>query len=372
MRRFSIFFLLLLSLSLFAAERKSEKRPLVLAFYHPWYGTPSGSAQQWHKWDSWRFPDRYHPEKIKANGRHDIASSDYPLIGPYDQGDREVVRWHFRLAKAAGIDGFLCSWWKSNRRDMMSTWQADLFEKVLLPVAQEENFKIAVVDENAHYIRSYDQLVNRITNNLPRLAAHPAYLKIKNQPAWFIYQVWDDWLSPEQATQYIDTAEKTVGDIFWMFDKLKASARGKPEVVRMFVESEWLNVAKIDCFGTYSYFGHWRETNPTTIKNLYTGFAKQVHQAGKSVQLPFSPGHDNTAVEPNPCAIPRDDGKTLKNFLRAIDAAKPEVAVVCSFNEWYEMTEIEPSATWKDPYLYLKIIAQWRGKKWEAPPLPNQ
>src|SRR6185503_21123360 len=108
------------------------------------------------------FPDRYDPTRIKPNGQRDIASPDYPLIGTYDNGDPEVVRWHFRLAKAAGIDGFLCSWWKSNRKDMMSTWQADLFEKVLLPVAQEENFKIAVIDENAHYIRNYDQLVSRI------------------------------------------------------------------------------------------------------------------------------------------------------------------------------------------------------------------
>ena len=55
-----------------------------------------------------------------ANGRRDIASGDYSLIGPYDQSDREVVRWHFCLAKAVGIDGFLCSWWESNRPAMMS------------------------------------------------------------------------------------------------------------------------------------------------------------------------------------------------------------------------------------------------------------
>ena len=86
-------------------------------------------------------------------------------------------------AKAAGIDGFLCSWWKG--RDQWSQWQSDLFEKVLLPIAQEENFKIAVIDEYAHYNKNFDQLVERVTNHLPRLAAHPAYLKIDGQPVWF-------------------------------------------------------------------------------------------------------------------------------------------------------------------------------------------
>ena len=352
------------------AATNAPGRPILLAFCHPWYGTPWGSAQSWHKWDSYAFPGRYHPERIKANGRRDIASGDYPLIGPYDQGDREVVRWHFRLAKAAGIDGFLCSWWKSNRPGMMSGWQADLFKNVLLPVAQEEHFKVAVIDENAHYQRDYDQLVSRITTYLPRYAAQPAYLRIKGQPVWFIYQVWDDWLTPAQAASYIEAAESRVGDIYWIFDRLRTSLSGEPPGVRMDVAPEWLKLKKIDCFGTYSYFGHWRDVTPATLDKLYAGFARQVHEAGHAVQLPLSPGHDNTAVHDAPLVLPRRDGALLKAFLHAIDAAQPDVAVVCSFNEWYEMTEVEPSATWSDPYLYLKMIAEWRGRTWEPPALP--
>ena len=357
---------------LHCARAEDRPRPIALAFYHPWYGTPSGSAKKWFKWDSCAFPGRYHPEQLKADGRRDIASGDYPLIGPYDQGDPEVVRWHFRLAKAAGLDGFLCSWWKSNQPGMMSDWQADLFEKVLLPVAQEEGFKVAIIDENAHYQRDYDQLVSRITTYLPRYARHPAYLRIHGQPVWFIYQVWDDWLTPAQAASYIETAECRAGDIFWIFDRLRVTPAAEPPGVRMEVAPEWLQVKKIDCFGTYSYFGHWRDVTPATLRQLYTGFAQQVHQSGHAVQLPFSPGHDNSAVNSNPLVLPRQDGALLKAFLQAIDAAKPDVAVVCSFNEWYEMTEVEPSATWKDPYLYLKLIAQWRGKKWQTPPLPHR
>jgi hypothetical protein len=354
-----------------AAGTDRPARPLLLAFYHPWYGTPWGSAGQWHKWDSYAFPERYHPERRRADGRRDIASGDYPLIGPYDQGDREVVRWHFRLAKAAGIDGFLCSWWKSNIPSMMSGWQADLFEKVLLPVAQEEDFKVGVIDENAHYQRDYDQLVSRITTYLPRYAKHPAYLRIRGQPVWFIYQVWDDWLTPAQAVDYIDAAESKVGDIYWIYDRLRTIAEGQPPVVRMVVAPEWLKLKKIDCFGTYSYFGHWRDVTPAAIETLYGGFAQQVHQAGHAVQLPFSPGHDNTAVNSNPLVLPRKEGELLKTFLGAIDAAKPEIAVVCSFNEWFEMTEVEPSATWKDPYCYLKMIGEWQGRKWKTPPFPK-
>jgi hypothetical protein len=370
--KFASHFLLLVLTILFASNTShgAGKKPLVLAFYHPWYGTPRGSARHWYQWDSWKFPGRYDPERIKENGQRDIASADYPLIGPYDQGDPEIVRWHFRLAKAAGIDGFLCSWWKPGRQSELWDWQSDLFEKVLLPIAAEENFKIAVIDECAHYTHNYDQLVNRAVTWLPRYASHPAYLKIEDQPVWFIYQVWDDWLTADQAAKYVQTVEERIGDVFWMFDKLKTVAITEPPLAKMISYPGWLEVKQIDCYGTYSYAGHWRDTNAQNIAQLYAGFAEEVHRAGKKVQLPALPGHNNTAVHEEPLIIPREEGKTLRTFLAAIDAARADIAVICSFNEWLETTQVEPSRGWSDPYLYLKVIAEWRGKPWQTPSLP--
>lgn len=350
----------------------AAKKPLLLAFYHPWYASPDGASKRWSQWTSWRFPERYKPDEIKPDGRRNIASADYPLIGAYNNDDPEVVRWHFRLAKAAGFDGFLCSWWKFPDKRAWGEWQSGLFEQVLLPVAQEEDFKIAVIDECAHYVSNYDALLNRITNNLPRLAKHPGYLKVENQPAWFIYQVWDDWLTAEKATQYVTEAERHVGDVFWMFDKLKAVATIARPRAQLFVKPEWLAIDKIDCFGTYSYFGHWRDMDPGNMRTLFSGFSKTVHKAGKKVQLPVSPGHDNTAVNPEPLIVDRKNGDTLRSFLKAADAAKPDIVVVCSWNEWLETTQVEPAQDDADPYLYLKILAKWRGKKWETPPLPGK
>ena len=358
---------LLITVGVVAAE-PTNSRPLVLAFYHPWYGTPSGPAKQWSKWESFRFPKRYSPDRIRPDGKRDIAAIDYPLLGAYDNSDPEVVRWHFRLAKAAGIDGFLCSWWNSRRE--WDQWQSGLFEKVLLPVAAEENFKIGVIDECAHYIRKYDALVQRAVTNLPRLASYPGYLKIDGQPVWFIYQVWDDWLTAEQASRYVKTVEEKCGDVFWIFDKMKVFGTGQWPNAKMTVYADWLNLPKIDCFGTYSYVGHWRDTNASVIDALYCGFAEDVRNAGKKVQLPAIPGHNNTPVHDAPFLFPRKNGETLKGFLAATDHAKADIVVICSWNEWLEGTTIEPSSSWQDPYLYLKTVAAWRGKEWKTPPLP--
>lgn len=379
-RLFSFTFLILVSaflcvVPIHAEETKSTedpKKPLLLAFYHPWYGTPWGPTGKWKQWGSFKFKDRYKPEKVIDGWKHDIASGDYPLIGPYDTSDPEIVRWHFRLAKAAGIDGFLCSWWNVGREDGFWSEQYKLFETVWLPVAEQENFKIAVIDECAHYIRNSDKLLWRITNCLPGYAKSPAYLKINGQPAWFVYQVWDDWIDSQIAQKYVTDAEKGVGDVYWMFGKMKATATSKSPGAVLTIYPDWLAIKEIDCFGTYSLFGNWRETREKELVQLYQGFAKNVRGAGKEVQLPILPGHDNTAVEEKPYVAEREKGRLLKSFCKAVDESKPEVAVVCSFNEWFEMTQIEPSANWKEPYLYLKVLAEWRGKKWQTPPLPPE
>ena len=360
--------LIVLTVWLAAGAARAEK-PLALAFYHPWYGTPWGPSGHWKQWTSFKFPDRYHPEKI-VDGRHNIASGDYPLIGPYDTSDPEIVRWHFRLAKAAGLDGFICSWWKTGVDKDAWAGQYRLFETVWLPVAEQEHFKIAVLDECAHYVPNYTQLLSRVTTELPRYAKSPAYLRINEKPVWFVYQVWDDWLTPELATKYVNETEKEIGGVYWIFDKLKAAPAGQFPGAVLSIPPQWLAIEKIDCFGTYSLFGNWRETNPHALAALYQNFSRAVHQSGHQVELPILPGHNNTAVNPEPFVVPRAGGKVLSAFCDAVDAAKPDIAVVCSFNEWFEMTEIEPSATWPDPYLYLKQLAKWRGKEWKTPPLP--
>jgi len=57
-------------------------------------------------------------------------------------------------------------------------------------------------------------------------------------------------------------------------------------------------------------------------------------------------------------------------YLRAITDAGADVALLTSFNEWPETTIVEPSSSWADPYQYLKILAEWKGVTFTAPPLP--
>ena len=98
----------------------------------------------------------------------------------------------------------------------------------------------------------------------------------------------------------------------------------------------------------------------------------QAHAAGKKAFLPAHPGHDNSGARPNDhFVMPRDDGATLRGYLRAATGADADVVLLTSFNEWPETTIVEPSSSWPDPYLYLKILAEWKGTNFTAPPLPS-
>ena len=88
--------------------------------------------------------------------------------------------------------------------------------------------------------------------------------------------------------------------------------------------------------------------------------------------LPVHPGHDNSHFReaPHLYVMPRRDGQTLRDYLAATDAGADYI-MVTSWNEWPESTVVEPASSWPDPYLYLEILAEWKGTNFTEPPLPK-
>jgi hypothetical protein len=82
------------------------------------------------------------------------------------------------------------------------------------------------------------------------------------------------------------------------------------------------------------------------------------------------PGHDNSHFVDQPYVMPRRDGETLRDYLRAATDAGADFVMVTSWNEWPESTVVEPSSSWPDPYHYLKILAAWKGVTFTPAPPP--
>ena len=99
--------LLLLLLPLSSSFAQDASRPLIMVHYMPWFQTKAVHGYWgWH----WTM-DHYDPDVIGQNGERAIASHYYPLTGPYDSDDKNILEYQSLLMKIAGIDGALVDWY---------------------------------------------------------------------------------------------------------------------------------------------------------------------------------------------------------------------------------------------------------------------
>ena len=84
-----------------------QGRPPLFVHYMPWFQAKPFNATWGYHWTL----DRFNPDLVDANGRRDIGSHYYPLIGPYDSLDPAVLEYHVVLMKLGGIDGVIPDWY---------------------------------------------------------------------------------------------------------------------------------------------------------------------------------------------------------------------------------------------------------------------
>lgn len=85
---------------------KTNSLPVYM-HYMPWFDSPDfGGSWGIH----WTMSGKS-PNVVDDDGKRQIASHFYPLIGPYDSQDPDVIEYHLLLMKYAGIDGILINWY---------------------------------------------------------------------------------------------------------------------------------------------------------------------------------------------------------------------------------------------------------------------
>lgn len=356
--------------------RAGGKRVMLFAHYYTWYGTEFGPSRTWCHWGNpgpgLLAPEGTDPSRVVfETGFRDVASCAYPLIGPYDSRDPDVVRWHMRLARAAGIDAFLVDWWGPGSWQRPPGLTCDAFLQAVLPAAEETGLKICLFDELPQFHGDLSQVAQWAAEYLDRFRRSPAYLHIDGRPVYAIYQLWEGRMRPDDCRSLMRTVEQKVGPVYWIVDRMRCRpAQGMPQDQELFFPDEWLAFDGIDALMGYGTFSNIRVHEYADLRVLYERLVAAAHQHGKAALLPVHPGHNNSKINREPYVIPRRSGDVLRGYLRAALEAGADMVAVTSFNEWPETTVIEPAMTFPDPYLYLEILAEQTGTRWEPPPLP--
>jgi hypothetical protein len=356
-----------------AAEAEpSRERPMLLANYYTWYHDGSHPKRAWSGWT--RKESKTNPRALakQREGEPPPSSAIRPLVGLYDSRDRAVADWHVALAKAAGIDALLVDWWGTHLdRDKNA-------EAGIIAACEAGGLSWAILDERAQFHHDLDAYAGWVVEAMKRYVAMPHYLKIDGRPVWYLYQVAQNpGLTPDQFTLLRRRVEREVGEIYWIVDKIEhdhTEARAGNVAREKRIPVQWLRVEEVDAFAFYSTFSNFRADRYEQLVGRYRHLTNLAHRAGKRMMLPVHPGHDNSYFRDDGdfYVMPRRNGQTLRDYLRAASDAGADYIMVTSWNEWPESTVIEPSADWDDPYHDLRILAQWRGKEFVPIPPPNE
>jgi hypothetical protein len=244
------------------------------------------------------------------------AKLDYPSLGRYSSDDPEVMRTHIRWAKAAGIDGFIVSW---KRTDALDRRLASLTR-----IAAGEKFKLAVIYQGLDFSR-HPLPIDKVRADLEwfssRYAANPVF-RLFDRPL----VVWSG------------TWEFSVGAVASVSKKVRsrilllASERNLPGYRRLagLVDGE-------------AYY--WSSVDPAVDRNHATKLAEMgaaVHGHDGLWIAPAAPGFDARLIGGHR-VVDRDKGATLRTQFRAALGSSPDAVGLISWNEFSENSHVEPS-----------------------------
>ena len=303
-----------LRLETLTADAPGGKR--VLAFYYPWYGTPDGPSGEWVHWN----PVRWH---------HDSAHD--PAAGLYDAKDPETIRRHIAEAKAAGIDGFIASWWGPR------TFEDEAFD-VLIEVAEQEDFLVTIYYEDA---ATPGEIVSDLAVFLSRHGDSPALLRVDDLPVVFFYVRVTHKFTLAQWADVLAELEARDRAVFAVADGLRGDF-----------------LAVFDGIHTY---------NPVSLPlemtaAQYGAGSLLARVRGRLFAATVVPGYDEAYKNPDNLYVDREDGETYRAYWAVARASQPHWVLITSFNEWHEGSEIEPSIEFGTTYLDLTAeeAAAWK------------
>ena len=301
----------------------------VYAFYYPWYGNldgPSGSTFHW---------DYYTVNNI-------VSSTHYPLLGPYDSYDPDIIRAHISLAKQAGIDGFILSWWGPKTYE-------DRAVKTILDVAEEMEFKISAYYES---VRDIDQ--KQVTEELEYFfksyGDHPAFLTESGQPVLFVYVPGYKDRSVDFWLQVRENVEEEYGPVTLIAD------HSDPDYLPAF-----------EAFHTYIYtgdeplrvFGEAMERMSTSLSGSPVERISALKNGEDLIlyEKPFfvtvNPGFKSYEWSQGDLLAEREDGDRYRRNWETALELNAHTVLITSWNEWHEGTEVEPSREYGFDYLGL-------------------
>lgn len=310
-----------------APSLRTEKDPQVLVHYMPWFQAPpvsDGYGFHWHQGGA-----KFDPYQVLANGQLNIASHYYPLTGPYDTRDKNVLEYQAALMKVAGIDGVIFDWYGiENALDYKEIQESTL---EVIKVLKKAGLKYAICYE--------DQSIGKMieAGNFAKEEALDYGKKV------FAYME-KEWFHDEAYLKYDGRpVVYTFGPQYFFYkeqwDSIFAQCSARPYFITLEGHSE----AFAD--GSYNWFNmNGKKTIPQVISQLNNFYQRQNDKPFLTATV-YSGFHDIYAEAGGKSYGNLNDyeGRTFNLTLDAALKAYPDVIQVATWNDYGEGTVIEPT-----------------------------
>ena len=281
---------------------------LVTAFYYLWYGTLANDG-------AWR-----HWNQLSHTPPDNIASSYYPLRGPYSSRDPKVLAAQMTDLRSAGVGAIAVSWWGQGSWDDQSL-------SGLFAAAEAAGIRIAFHLE-PYAGQTAVSVANDVRYLIGRFGSSPALLRISRptaasgtavaRPVFYVFAA--SRLPSADLKASLDSLRGTPDDSIVMIHSPKASS-----------------AAKDGGDGVYTYDAL---ASPADFATLVS----DCRAANVICSPSVSPGFDNTnAVATGQQVVDRQGGARYDAMWQAAISAGSEWISVTTFNEWHEGTQIEPA-----------------------------
>jgi hypothetical protein len=326
---------------------KTNPMPVYM-HYMPWFETPATLGGD--KWGYHWTLNNKDPNIQDANGKRQIASHFYPLIGPYASSDPDVIEYHLLLMKLSGVDGVMIDWYgvKGTNGDIDS-----LLKNSNAAVAKVDDFglKFAVVLEDR-----FSRVAEGNPNpDIDAARANMAYLRdnyFKN--ANYIRQPKTNaplvavfgpitFQDQSQWTQILAAAGEDVDLNTLWFESGDAGRHADGEFTWIYEDG-----AQNNHLARQADFYKSRASTLGTVGGVaYPGFHDFYKEGDTDIEIGFD--------------IPHDDGKTLADVLELVGKHSDgmDYLQLATFNDFGEGTMFEP--TLESGFDYLHQLQEFTG-----------
>jgi glycoprotein endo-alpha-1,2-mannosidase len=316
-------------LNLPAPRSADDSRPIIGAYYYPWYGVNERPLD--HDW--------YNLLRLK------LVPPQKPLAGHYRSDDPEVIAEHISQSRHATLDFWAVSWWGPGSGTDRALREA------ILKHSDANHLRYAILYETTGRLGGmdrprYDNLGDDFAYLKEHIFPDPRYLRVAGRPVIFIYLTREYFRN--RGVDELAAARHRAGDVYIIGD----------DVFGPNYNANWARA--FDAVTAYDVYGQSTGPHKATrhaIDVLAENYA-QARAAANTAAVAFlpavAPGYNDRAVRDGHPGTPRyfvdepgsQEGDVFRAMIRLaalpnLDDRCGRMMMVTSFNEWYEDSQIE-------------------------------